>query len=102
MSFVSFISLYKWYVVGFYLTFISIMSFIITAYDKIAAKKWNQYRIPEATLFTLSALGGSVAMLVTMLMIRHKTRHKRFMIGIPFIIAFQFTVIALLIYFGII
>ena len=102
MSFVSFISLYKWYVVGFYLTFISIMSFIITAYDKIAAKKWNQYRIPEATLFTLSALGGSVAMLVTMFMIRHKTRHKRFMLGIPFIIALQILAITLLIYFGII
>jgi uncharacterized membrane protein YsdA (DUF1294 family) len=74
------------------------MSFLITAYDKIAAKKWNQYRIPEATLFALSTLGGSVMMLVTMLMIRHKTRHKRFMIGIPVIIAMQAALIAVLIY----
>ena len=98
MNLISFISLYKWYAVGFYLAFISVMSLIITVYDKIAAKKWDQYRIPEATLFTLSALGGSVVMLVTMLMIRHKTRHKRFMIGIPVIIAMQVALIAALIY----
>ena len=41
----------------------------------------------------LSALGGSVAMFVTMLMIRHKTRHSKFMIGIPIIILFQAVVL---------
>ncbi len=72
-----------------YLLVISLISFIVTCYDKIAAKKLPEHRTPEATLFMLSALGGSVAMLLTMLLIRHKTKHKRFMIGIPVIIAFQ-------------
>lgn len=72
-----------------YLLVISLISFIVTCYDKIAAKKLPEHRIPEATLFMLSALGGSIVMLPTMLLIRHKTKHKRFMIGIPVIIAFQ-------------
>ena len=45
------------------------------------------------SLLLLSALGGSVAMYVTMLMIRHKTRHSKFMIGIPIIILFQAVVL---------
>lgn len=80
----------------------SVMAIIITAYDKIAAKKWQQYRISEATLLAISALGGSVAMLLTMLIIRHKTLHKKFMIGIPLIMALQISVVVALICFGII
>ena len=34
-------------------------------------------------------LGGSAAMFVTMLIIRHKTKHPKFMIGIPVIMAVQ-------------
>ena len=59
-------------------------------------------RVREATLFAFSALGGSVAILITMLFVRHKTRHKRFMIGIPIIIAVQTAAISALVYFGII
>lgn len=72
-----------------YLAAISFISFAVTCYDKIAAKKLPEHRTPEATLFMLSALGGSVAMLLTMRLIRHKTKHKRFMIGIPVIIMLQ-------------
>ena len=46
-------------------------------------------RTPEKTLLILSALGGSVAMLITMLLIRHKTKHVKFMLGIPIIIILQ-------------
>ena len=41
------------------------------------------------TLLLLSAAGGSLAMLLTMLVIRHKTRHIKFMLGIPIIMLFQ-------------
>jgi uncharacterized membrane protein YsdA (DUF1294 family) len=37
----------------------------------------------------LSLLGGSVAMFATMLMIRHKTKHLKFMLGIPAIMILQ-------------
>lgn len=88
--------LYKALVI--YLCAISLISVIVCCYDKIAAKRNPKHRIREATLLWLSALGGSVAMLVTMLLIRHKTKHKKFMIGIPAIIILQIA-IPLCIYF---
>jgi len=49
----------------------------------------TKHRTRESTLLLLSALGGSVAMLATMLIIRHKTKHVKFMLGIPLIILLQ-------------
>lgn len=71
-----------------YLIFISVVAVIITLYDKKAAQKGKR-RIRERTLMLVSVLGGSVCMYVTMLAIRHKTKHKKFMIGIPLIIVLQ-------------
>lgn len=67
----------------------SLISIILTVYDKIAAKKRPQSRIRERTLMLWSAVGGSLAMFVTMQLIRHKTKHKLFMIGIPVIMLLQ-------------
>ena len=75
-----------------YLGAISLISIIVCCYDKIAAKHNPKHRTREATLLWLSALGGSVAMLITMHIIRHKTKHKKFMIGIPVIIALQIAI----------
>ena len=72
-----------------YIVLISIISIIVCIYDKIAAKHNPKHRTREATLLLLSAIGGSVAMLITMLLIRHKTKHMKFMIGIPLIILLQ-------------
>ena len=72
-----------------YIAIMSLISIIVCIYDKIAAKHNPKHRTREATLLLLSALGGSVAMLVTMLLIRHKTKHLKFMIGIPLIIVLQ-------------
>ena len=72
-----------------YLSAISLISIIVCCYDKVAAKHLQQHRTRERTLLLLSALGGSVAMLITMLIIRHKTKHIKFMVGIPLIIAVQ-------------
>ena len=72
-----------------YLAAISLISIIVCIYDKIAAKHNPKHRTKESTLLLLSALGGSVAMLITMLLIRHKTRHAKFMVGIPVIIILQ-------------
>lgn len=83
-----------------YLAAISLISIIVTAHDKSAAKKQRR-RVPEKTLILLSLLGGSVAMYVTMQMIRHKTRHAKFMLGIPAIMVLQLGVlIAIGKYFG--
>ena len=77
-----------WIAVVAYILTVSVIAMLVTAIDKAAAIKQKR-RIRERTLFVWSLLGGSVAMYLTMLGIRHKTRHTRFMIGIPFIIVLQ-------------
>ena len=62
-----------------YLCVISLVSIIVCCYDKIAAKHNPKHRTREATLLWLSAFGGSVAMFITMKLIRHKTKHKKLM-----------------------
>ena len=66
----------------------SVSAVILTAYDKYASRR-RKTRIPEKTLFITAICGGSLAMYLTMLVIHHKTKHKRFMIGLPVIIAVQ-------------
>ena len=77
-----------------YLIVISIISMIICIYDKVISKKNDvKLRIPEKVLLLFSALGGSVAMLITMFVIRHKTKHVKFMLGIPLIIILQIALV---------
>lgn len=76
---------------------ISLVAIVITVYDKIISKKKSKRRVPEATLLMISALGGSLAMYLTMLIIRHKTKHMKFMIGIPAIMIWQIALAVLLI-----
>ena len=81
-----------------YLLIISIVSVCVTVYDKWAAKKRPKERTRESTLILLSVLGGSIAMLFTMLTIRHKTKHLKFMLGIPLIIAAQVAAVAAILF----
>ena len=67
-----------------YLVIINITAVIITVHDKRAAKK-SKWRVPERTLLLIAALSGCIAMYFTMKVIRHKTKHPKFMIGIPLI-----------------
>lgn len=81
-----------WKILLIYLAIISIVSIVVCIYDKIAAKHNPKHRTREATLLLLSALGGSVAMYLTMQLIRHKTKHIKFMVGIPLIIIAQIAI----------
>ncbi len=68
-----------------YLIIISVMSCIsiaLTVYDKLAAKA-RKRRIPEKTLLLTGFFGGASAMFLTMLFIRHKTKHMKFMVLLP-------------------
>ena len=76
------------YFLLFYLEVINLISIIVTISDKSRSKK-NKWRVKEKTLFTLAILGGSVSMYITMRIIRHKTKHLSFMLGIPAIIVLQ-------------
>ena len=85
-----------------YVAIISLISMIVCIYDKKISKKNRvELRIPEKTLLLLSALGGSVAMFITMLLIRHKTKHVKFMLGIPLIMVIQACAVYLLFHFGV-
>ncbi len=71
-----------------YLCIISLIAVFVTVADKYKAKR-GKWRIPEMTLLLISALGGSAAMYTAMLTVRHKTKHIKFMAGIPLIMVFQ-------------
>lgn len=76
------------YVLYIYLALISLVALILTLYDKSAARR-RKPRVPESTLLTVAVLGGSFAMILTMCGIHHKTKHAKFMVGIPLIILIQ-------------
>ena len=76
------------FILAIYLILINLIAVIVTIYDKLCAVK-RRWRVKESTLLLLSALGGSICMYITMLLIRHKTRHIKFMLGIPLILIFQ-------------
>ncbi|MEE1075179.1 MAG: DUF1294 domain-containing protein [Acutalibacteraceae bacterium] len=77
-----------------YIIFINLLSVIVCIFDKLSAIKGSR-RISERNLMLLSILGGSVFMFLTMQIIRHKTRHNKFMIGLPVVIMLQAAVILL-------
>lgn len=75
------------WIVG-YLLVINIVSFITMWSDKQKAKK-KAWRIPEATLFLLAIIGGSIGSIAGMYTFRHKTKHMKFVILMPVILAVQ-------------
>ena len=87
-------------IVLLYIAAISLISVIVCIYDKIVSKKDRvELRIPEKTLIILSLIGGSLAMYLTMQMVRHKTKHSKFMIGIPVIMVLQVALVICYFYF---
>jgi len=75
-----------------YIVAISLLAVILTIRDKDAARK-NAWRVKERTLLAVSVLGGSAAMLITMFLVRHKTRRFKFMVGIPLILLIQVVIL---------
>ena len=67
-----------------YLIVINIIGFFIMWLDKRKAKK-GAWRIPERTIFIITALGGGIGTIAGMYTFRHKTQKPEFTIGLPFI-----------------
>lgn len=78
-----------------YLVVINFISFTVMGVDKLKAKK-RAWRIPEATLFVLAIIGGSIGSILGMHLFRHKTRHWYFLYGMPAILAIQILIVAAL------
>ena len=75
-----------------YLAAVNIIGFAIMGIDKYRARK-RAFRIPEATLFIVAIIGGSIGSIIGMYAFRHKTRHFSFAFGMPFILVVQIILI---------
>lgn len=75
-------------IVTVYLLLINAAGFLLMLIDKRKAKK-RKWRIPEKTLLTVAALGGSIGSLAGMYLFHHKTRKPKFSVGIPSILIAQ-------------
>ncbi len=74
----------------------SIISVVATLVDKSRARK-NGKRISEATLMSFAALGGAPFMFLTMITAHHKTKHIKFMVGLPLMIIYQALIVYLIV-----
>ena len=67
---------------------VNLAAFIAMGIDKYRAKK-GLWRIPEAVLIALAVFGGSIGELAGMYLFHHKTRKKKFSVGVPVILGLQ-------------
>ena len=75
-------------VILLYLLIMNAAGFLVMTIDKLYAKK-NMWRIPEKTLLGVAAFGGSIGVWAAMYTVRHKTKHLKFVIGVPAILICQ-------------
>ena len=85
------------YLAGF-LIILNIVGFALMGIDKRRAQR-SAFRIPEATLFAVAILGGSLGSILGMRLFHHKTKHWYFKFGMPLIFILQ-VVIVVLLYFS--
>ena len=71
-----------------YIVFINIRAYIIFAADKRYSQR-NQERVPERTLFKYMWAGGAAGSGLSMVMNRHKTKHKNFVITAVTLVVIQ-------------
>ena len=72
----------------YYLAFMNLLLFVLMGVDKAKAKRGSR-RVPEATLFFLAVVGGSLGGMLGMAAFRHKTLHRSFRVGFPVILIAQ-------------
>ncbi len=65
-----------------YLVLVNLAAFAMFGIDKRKAIK-DQWRIPEKTLLLIVLIGGSVGAFVGMQVFHHKTKHWKFILGVP-------------------
>ncbi|MCR4677642.1 MAG: DUF1294 domain-containing protein [Lachnospiraceae bacterium] len=83
-----------------YFAVANLFGFASMGMDKYRAQN-HKWRISEAMLFFFAIIGGSIGSLIGMRFFRHKTKHKLFTIGIPFVLIIQiFLIIFLWVYPG--
>lgn len=71
-----------------YLALINVTTFFLFGIDKLKAKR-SKWRVSEAMLLGMAAIGGSIGAWLGMMVWHHKTLHKKFRYGIPLILMVQ-------------
>ena len=66
----------------------NIVGFVLMGIDKHQAIM-SGFRVPEATLFCMALIGGSLGCLAGMFIFHHKIRKIKFMVGMPAILGLQ-------------
>ena len=72
----------------------NLLAFALMGIDKAKAKA-SAWRIPEKTLFLVTALFGGLGGTLGMNVFRHKTKHWYFKFGFPVLLVIQLAVLAL-------
>ena len=80
-----------------YLLIINLIGFYMMWSDKRKAKK-GKWRIPEQTLFIVTALGGGIGTIAGMYKFRHKTQKLKFIIGLPTLVILEIVLVLYLIF----
>ena len=83
------------YLFAIYLVAVNLFAYILYGIDKHKAKK-TEWRISERTLIVTALIGGSIGALFAMRVFRHKTKHKIFTLGVPFIMVLQIALLLML------
>lgn len=81
-----------------YLLIVNLIGFYMMWSDKRKAK-YGKWRIPEQTLFVITALGGGIGTIVGMYKFRHKTKKLKFIVGLPTIVILEIILIIMLKFF---
>lgn len=87
-----------WKILLIYLLIINVLGAGAVILDKWLARH-EKRRIRERTLFLWCILGGCPLVYGAMKLVRHKTLHKRFMIGIPLIFIAQIAIVIAIVYY---
>ncbi len=66
----------------YYYLLVNVLAIIVVIYDKSNAIH-QKSRVAERNLLRLALLGGALGMYIMMLLLRHKTRQRLFMISLP-------------------
>ena len=83
-------------VLAYFIT-VNVLSLVLFGIDKWKAKH-DKWRISEATLLSVTAIGGSIGAWVGMKVWHHKTMHKKFKYGIPLVMVLQFVLLLFTLY----
>ena len=78
-----------------YLAAVNLVAFFLYGIDKWKARH-DKWRVTEARLIGIALAGGSIGAMLGMKVWHHKTQHKKFSFGLPFILILQIAAVVII------